>query len=189
MTGGDVTLGGSGTGTVTMSDNFNNRIFGGVATDRLINENNTIQGGGQIITLLTNNGMVDANISGGTMSLSTNSKINNGTFRASNGGTLKVSADVSGGGDLEADGGVITIAGGRNLTTTGSITVNNGGALNLASTSTMTGSDLTMNSTGDIDIDGDVTLSGNVSFEMTNESLWDWTAGSSLQLDGGAGLM
>src|SRR5262249_37478749 len=38
---GNVTL--TGSGTVTMSDNINNRIFGNAAADRLTNVDNTIQ--------------------------------------------------------------------------------------------------------------------------------------------------
>lgn len=59
---GEVSL--TGGGTVTLSNNNGNRIFGLVATDRLINVDNTIQGAGQIgvnTMALTNQGTIIAN--------------------------------------------------------------------------------------------------------------------------------
>ena len=57
----------TGGGSITMSNNTNNRIYGSPATDTLTNDaTNTIQGAGQIGAggnhlSLTNNGTIDAN--------------------------------------------------------------------------------------------------------------------------------
>ncbi len=60
LSGGDVSL--TGAGTVTMSNNINNRILGNAGTERLTNSN-TISGAGQIganSMLLTNQGTIRA---------------------------------------------------------------------------------------------------------------------------------
>jgi hypothetical protein len=89
VAGGDVTL--TGGGTVTLSDSGANQIRG---PHRLINVDNVIQGGGDIglnEMALTNQALIDANVSQ-TLEIDPNTDgvTNTGTLRASGGGTLKL---------------------------------------------------------------------------------------------------
>ena len=101
---GEVTL--TGGGTVTLNGS-NNRISGVASTDRLINVNNTIQGAGNIgdnSMALTNQGTIDANLASSNLYIDLSSAgINDGIFKASNGGTLYVYDDISGTGNWVAD--------------------------------------------------------------------------------------
>ena len=95
---GNTTL--TGGGTVNLVNNFS--IFGGRDNDRLTNANNIIQGAGhlganQIVITNQTNGLVDANLSGQMLTINPNQNglINQGTFRASNGGILELVGDNS----------------------------------------------------------------------------------------------
>lgn len=185
VSGGNVTF--NGTGSIQLNTTNNNRIIGALATDRFINgASHTIQGRGQIISLLTNNGTVDANTGSGIiLSLDTNAKINNGLFRASNAAILDVNTPVSGTGRWEAaSGGKLQID--AVVTTTGNIDVL-GSELEI--NANMSGHNLHMEPSGILDVNGtsQLTLSGSLSFAMTNEAQWDWTATSDLIMTGGVG--
>ncbi|MCX5653835.1 MAG: hypothetical protein NTY65_04195, partial [Planctomycetota bacterium] len=181
MSGGDVTL--SGGGAVVMANNsVYNSILGTVPADRLINADNTIRGAGTISGLLTNRGTVDAT---GVLYLNTYAKINDGTFRASPGGTLMVDIGTSGTGRWEAAGGKIQV-GSVTVSTTGPISVTAGGELELNG-STISGSNLTMDPSGVIDVNSVLALSGNLSFAMTDEAKWDWGTTATLAMNGGGG--
>ncbi|MCP3999373.1 MAG: hypothetical protein GY727_00460, partial [Gammaproteobacteria bacterium] len=119
MTGAsDVSLG--GTGTVTMSNNAQNRIYSD-AGQRLTNEaSHTIEGAGQIgvnQTLLTNKGLIDANQSQGITIDTTNgvgNTVNTGIMQASNGGKLKLNTSdyTNTGGTIQAlDGSLVELSG------------------------------------------------------------------------------
>jgi hypothetical protein len=105
MTGGNVVL--TGGGTVSLSNNFANRIYGATGADRLTNQDNTISGSGQIginQMALTNSGTIVANQSASlTVDLSATGGINTGTMRASGTGTLRIQNSVftNTGGTLE----------------------------------------------------------------------------------------
>ena len=186
---GDVSL--SGGGQVNLTVHGNNIIRGVAATDRLTNVDNTIQGLGQIgqnAMSLTNQGVINANdASGNSLVLDlSGAGINDGIMRASSGGKLDVYDDFSGTGRWEADGGKIQINTGVNVTTTGRIDITKGGELELNNAS-MTGSDLFMDSTGILDINSTVSISGNLSFAMTDETYWGWGTDSILEMTGGVG--
>ena len=180
ISGSDATL--SGGGTISLSNSALNTILGTAGTERLINADNTIRGAGTISALLTNHGTVDAT---GILYLNTYAKINDGTFRASPGGTLMVDIGASGTGRWEAAGGKIQV-GAVTVSTTGPISVTAGGELELNG-STMSGSNLTMDSTGIIDVNSTLALSGNLSFAMTDEAKWDWGTTAGLTMNGGVG--
>ncbi|QNN22838.1 choice-of-anchor D domain-containing protein [Planctomycetales bacterium ZRK34] len=108
---GDVTLTGGGTVQLTQlgAGGASLNDGGGAGQNRLTNVNNTIQGAGQIgqnNMSFTNGvaGLVDANVTGQTILMdpgaspndAMTSFINNGTFRASNGGILTLSGVFSG---------------------------------------------------------------------------------------------
>ena len=99
----------NGTGTIIMSGNGNNRIFGSGGT-LTIGANQTIQGGGSLglnLGTFINNGMIVANNAAGALTVdpdSTGGFTNNGVMRA-NGGTLVLTG--SGGGAFINTNGTI----------------------------------------------------------------------------------
>ena len=150
VSGGDVTL--SGSGTVTLSNTTANHIYGasGAGTERLINFN-TIQGAGQIGLNqmgLVNNGLIVANQSSGLFidptgnTASAPSVTNNGTLRAIGGATLHLIDGAFGNssGVIEAQtGSVVELQ---------SVTIN-GGSLNTAGTGVVrTATSATLNGVG-----------------------------------------
>ena len=118
---GNVTLSG---GSVTMSNNAANLIFGGSTTDTLTNQE-TIQGSGNIGSnrlTLVNSGTILANQSAGLTIQANGGTINTGTIRASL-GTLTFSGTT-----VTNTGGTIT-TNGQNLKVTNSTI--NGGTVNV----------------------------------------------------------
>src|SRR5260370_11650395 len=86
---GNVTLSG---GTVTLSNNFQNYIFGAVTTDILTNQA-TIQGAGQIghgQMGLVNSGTINANASSNLIIDVSSSNFNNKRTSEATGGTLTI---------------------------------------------------------------------------------------------------
>ena len=121
----------TGGGTITLSDNPNNAIFGASAVDceglcypngpaaQLINQDNTIQGAGTIgyVTSplsqrldLINHGLVDANASNPLILNLATASANDGIMQASNGGTL-----IFGSGSIDNTGGTIQALNGNAL--------------------------------------------------------------------------
>ncbi len=102
----------SGGGVVTLSDSPGNNYIqgngqngGGAGTDVLTNVNNTIEGVGTIGGNglgLVNDGTIDANVSGATLSINTGTTVSNGgLLEATAGGILVVHDSVSGTGNIE----------------------------------------------------------------------------------------
>ena len=116
VSGGDVSL--SGGGTVTLSDSVNNLIQGTASADRLINVDQTIQGSG--------------NFGGNTMGLT-----NQGTIIADQPTVLIIdpssSSDVTNTGVPRADGGTLRLSGGAYINTGGTIEAINGSTVQLSS--------------------------------------------------------
>ncbi len=194
----------SGDGTLLLGGLTNNRIFGGVATNELINSStHTIAGGGQLganLLKLSNQGLIDANIAASILIIDPNAAgvINTSTIRASNGGTLRLKDGTftNTGGVIRAlDLSTIELAGTVNiiggiLSTTGSGAIKmtvNGNILHdvtlngllqmnndidsiLKGTITNNGT-VEQNSTGSntqVQLDGNVTLSGTGMWTMSN---------------------
>jgi hypothetical protein len=141
----------TGGGTVLLSDNPNNRIFGaGGTTDTLINVNNTIEGAGQIginngndPLALTNGaaGVIDANAATHSLVIETGGPtvFNDGLMEATNTGGLVIYGDTidqTGGGKMLASGagnvyfevGADILGGTLRGTLGGEFIVTNGGA-------------------------------------------------------------
>ncbi len=123
---GTVTL--SGGGSVTLSDNSQNYIFG-AAGSQLINQDNTISGSGDIgnnAMAFTNHGTVDATSANGNQLLiqtGTAGTTNTATMEASSGGTLQIQNTVTNtGGTIQALAGTGTSAGGTVLLNGSTIT-------------------------------------------------------------------
>ena len=159
-----------GGGTVSLNNNAANRIFVNNSNGLLTNVNNIIQGVGNIGIgrLNVDNqaaGLIDANISGGTLVVQDQGNTTNeGTLRASNGGNLLVlnSTVTQNGGTILATGtsgsnastvqlqnttintgtltstggGVLTTVAGNN-TTLNNVTISKGSTLNVADNSTL----------------------------------------------------
>ena len=122
--GDGVTL--QGGGYLTLSDSHENIIFGTNSATTLTNVDNTISGAGQIgigdgnLTLVNEtHGTIDANISGGTLTLDTGHTItNDGILEATNGGTLQIDDPVSGGGSAIIAGGTLIFEAQSNVNVT-----------------------------------------------------------------------
>jgi len=98
----------SGGGVVELSNNANNRIIGTSVTNRLINQDNTIQGSGQIganLLEITNQSLIQAN-QGVDLTIDPRTElINTGTLRATNGATMNLNTGTytNTGGVIEAE--------------------------------------------------------------------------------------
>jgi hypothetical protein len=119
-----------GGGHLILSDNSQNVIFGVSADATLTNVDNTISGAGQVgfgdgtLTLINEiHGIIEANDADGVLTLYTGHSITNaGLLEASNGATLLIKDDVS--------GGTATITGGTlifNAQSNVNVTFDNGG--------------------------------------------------------------
>ena len=181
---GNVTLSG---GTVTLSNNTQNYIFGQVSTDTLTNKE-TIQGAGQIghgQMTLVNSGTINANSSSGMTIQANGGVTNTGTLEATSGATLALSST-----------GVINNAGGTISANTGTVQVTsstvNGGTITLTGASLLQlntgtihgGSTITNSSTGTIEIaSGTNVLGGTINNSAGGTFKIDNNA--TLELDGG----
>ncbi|HMK70186.1 MAG TPA: hypothetical protein VK442_04360, partial [Xanthobacteraceae bacterium] len=121
--GGDVSLA-SGSQIIENADSPLLTVNGGsLPTLDLDNVNNIISGAGTIgsgdgLLALTNGGIIDADVSGETLTVNTgNAMTNTGTLEASNGGTLLIDDAVnnSGAGTALIEGGIVDFASTTNL--------------------------------------------------------------------------
>jgi len=143
LTGGDSTLfiGSNvtlqGGGTVTLSTGS---FLAGASGFTLTNVNNTIQGAGTIGDsglALSNEATIDANVSGGTLTLyGLTQATNTNLLEATNNGTLQISTTVdNAGGTIMANGGTVNLAGVGSLAAIiqGGTLTNVGGTLGVSS--------------------------------------------------------
>ena len=172
---GNVTLSG---GTVTMSNNANNFIFGGTTTDTLTNQE-TIQGSGNIGNgrmTLVNSGTITANQSAGLTIQPNGGTINTGTINATLGTlTLLNTTVTNSGGTISTNGQTLKVS---NSTINGGTVTLTGAALLQLSTATIQSGTLNNSATGLIEA---------VSF--TNNTLGGTIsnpAGGVIQIDNGA---
>jgi len=185
---GNVTLSG---GSVTMSNNANNYIFGQAQNDTLTNQE-TIQGAGQIgdgRMTLVNSGTINANQSAGITIDANEGVTNTGTLEATSGATLTLSSTGTvnnAGGTISANNSILTVnssvINGGNVTLTGSSTLN-------LNSSTIHGGTITNSSTGTIDVaSGTVVLGGTINnsaggtFEISNNAFLNLEGGNYAQL-------
>lgn len=174
---GGVTLSG---GTVTLSNNPANYIFGQATGDTLTNQE-TIQGAGHIgdgQMTLVNSGTIDANQSGGLTIGANGGTTNTGTIEAGSGATLAFSGTTvaNAGGKISASGSTLQIT--NSVINGGSITLTGTSNLQLSAGTIHGGSTLSNSSTGTIEALGftNNTLGGTI----TNP------AGGLLKIDNGA---
>src|SRR5208282_2578280 len=97
----------SGGGTINLN-NANSFIRGNGGTETLVNQDNLIQGQGQFypLGLFNNQATVDANVSGGTITIQATTTTNTGTLEATAGGTLEIlnSSATNTNGTISTDG-------------------------------------------------------------------------------------
>jgi hypothetical protein len=185
---GNTTL--SGGGTLTLSNNIQNYIFGAATADTLTNQS-TIQGAGQIghgQMTLVNSGTINANQSAGMVIQANGGVTNTGTIKAT-GGTLEFLSTTTNntGGTISANANTLqlvnsTINGGA-VTLTGAATLQmNSGTIHGSST-------LTNSATGTIEaLAGTNTLGGTVNnsaggtFKIDNGAVMNLEAGTYSQL-------
>ncbi len=169
---GNVTLSG---GTVTMSNNVNNFIFGLVTADTLTNKE-TISGAGQIGNgkmTLVNSGTINSNHSANTGTLQlTSSTINGGAVTLTGASALKLnSATIHGGstltnsatGTIEVASGTNVLGGTINNSTGGTFKIDNNAILDLEGGTYSQLGTVQLNSSGnftELVLEGNVTLSG-----------------------------
>jgi hypothetical protein len=133
ITGGNVTL--TGGGTVVMSGNA---VLGESSSGLTLNNvNNLIQGTGELgqngMSLINQGaGVVNANVSGGTLLLDGGGLVtNHGLMEATNGGILEIINNLNNaGGTVTADGGLVLVNG-ATVTNTGTVNIRPSGALNV----------------------------------------------------------
>ena len=117
-----------GTGTVVLGAAGNNRVgLDGSNAELTIGPNVTIRGAagsiGQGVYVggggrtIVNNGVIAADVAGGTLTIDQAPLTNNGTLRAANGGTLVLNSSVAGGatGQIEAGAGSVVLQNGVTL--------------------------------------------------------------------------
>jgi len=149
VSGGDVTL--NGGGTVTLSYSTRDVIQGVTSSDRLTNVDNTIQGAGRIgqnKMALTNRGTIHANQSNQlTVDVTGTAFDNEGTLRASGSGGLRLNdTTFTNTGTVEAVGSTVTAA--DTYTQTAGRTTLDGGTLDTGNANFLGG---TLTGSGTID--------------------------------------
>ena len=158
----------SGTGSVVLGYYAElNTSNSGVLTQAA---GHTISGDGQINAALINQGLVNANVNGQTLSLATNPMSNVGTMEATAGGVLGISTTVNyaGGTILATSGGIVQVGsggvinGGTVLANGGIAQINDGIIINGTLTSTGTSN---FQATGNGNLNG-VTISNGSQFNI-----------------------
>ena len=184
----------TGGGTVNLINNFS--VIGGVDNHRLTNANNIIQGAGhlganQIVMTNQANGLVDANFTGQTLTINPNPNglINEGTFRASNGGILELVGEGSFSGQFTNTGATISALDGSEVRLNmlvnivgGTLSTEGTGAIHNASSAAL----INLTNTGNFigNNDSGTTLMGTV----TNTGSMTLLSNSVIALQGGAVL-
>jgi fibronectin-binding autotransporter adhesin len=197
----------TGAGSVVMSDSGNNRIYDVLATDKLVNVNNTISGSGQlgIGTLTLDNqaaGVINSNGTTG-LTIDLTAFTNEGLVEDTNTGSLGIIyTDVVNTGTIEATGvgsavnlaGNSVITGGTLLTTLGGVIQTTGYASLDGSTSTgvitiAAGSDVNVTGSNTLYLDGSIVNHGTLSLN-TNGYNSDLIANSAtVTLSGGGAVI
>ena len=170
LTGSGATFNLTGAGTVSLGA-ANTVLEGSFGNENLVNQGNTVQGQGAIefLASFNNQATVNANVSGGTLSINSNNNVTNtGTLQATGGGTLFINSST-----VNNAGG--TINAGSSSTVTFSGATINGGNLSSASggviqgvfTDTLNGVTITSGTTyflnnNSTSLTGDLTNKGTV---------------------------
>jgi fibronectin-binding autotransporter adhesin len=187
----------SGGGKVTMSNDGSNTIDTNTAGTTLTNMNNTISGvgniGGGSGLNIVNQGTINANVSGGTLTIepyngTVGTTTNTGTMEASNGGILLIEDAVTNTGGVilaTGTGSQVTLYGATIIG--GTLTSSSGGAFYaqndplLNGVTISTGSSIDIQSGQTLTLEGTITNKGTINVESTSY-------GSTLYIDGNVTL-
>ncbi|MGD0461038.1 MAG: PEP-CTERM sorting domain-containing protein [Tepidisphaeraceae bacterium] len=168
----------SGSGSITLDDGGTSAVLAGAFTQ---SSGHTINGLGTVTAALTNNGTVNANVSGNTLSLQTNNMTNNNLMEATSGANLSVSAitiSQGGAGEISAVGANSTVDLSSATVTGGTLTSSSGGIIQTVSGTSTVGSltnsatfNITDNTnldvTGNLTDNGVITVNSNQSYAST----------------------
>ena len=186
FTPGDQTLGGTGEVVLT-GTGLNSRLVAGQngAMTLTIGADIEVHGKGSISqssgSSVINNGTISADVSGQTLSITTNGFTNNGTAEAINGGILNIDSVAwsSAAGTLNVDNSTLELDGSFTTAGIGTFT-RTGGTVNLTGTLDNTGDTLTLDATtGSWRLVGGTVLGGTVEF-ADGESLMMTNNGNSM---------
>jgi hypothetical protein len=185
---GNVTL--SGSGTVTLTNNVNNYIFGAATADTLTNQE-TIQGAGHIgngSMTLVNSGTINANQSAGMTLQVSGGVTNTGTIEATGGTLTFISTTITNtGGTISANGNILNLT--SSTINGGAVTLTGAATLQLVNGTIHGGSSLTNSATGTIEVmsstntlGGTINNSAGGTFKIDNAAVLDLEAGTYSQL-------
>jgi hypothetical protein len=187
----------TGGGTITLSDNPGNRIYGAVGTDVLDNVNNLIEGAGQLGAgqlTLQNHGTIDATGTNALVLSTGSTMVNQALMEATGPGGLIIQAVVndSSGGTLLTAGGNIYLQGADIIG--GRLSNSTGGAVTVQSynSATLDGSGQLLTNAGTVAINNQGTLSllgiiansGTIALQSTNQTTDLIIAGSKVTVSG-----
>ena len=201
----------NGLNIYTTNDNL---IIGG--SGKLIGFGNVFESGSG--SILTNNGLINANVSGKALTQTNSNFVNSGTAEATNGATLALNNTLTNSGKLIADGvgSTLTLAGtlasnaGNTISATNggqvlvngvalsgtlngvgatSLIFNNSGNNGLTNTTANINLDLATNANAFLRIQGTNTVNGTISFGTTSNGLNIYTTGDNLIIGGGSKLI
>ncbi len=193
INGGTVTL--SGGGAVNLTDP-SAEIRGNYGNETVVNTNNTIAGEGYIYALRSfqNQGIVNANVSGGTLEIDGVTTTNSATLEATSGGTLNIYNTTvnNAGGTISTDGTSTvlitssTINGG-NLTSASGSAIQGVGNVYLNGVTLTTGSTYSVNGGQNTFLTADLVNKGTVNVGVLGNSatLWADNNGGTINLSGG----
>ena len=187
----------SGTGTILLGNNANNRIYGASATDTLSNSTNLIEGAGQLgagqLTFVNGaSGTVDANQSNAlVLNTGTITVSNAGLLEATAGATLDIQSSVTdtSTGKITAAGGTVELQSGA-VVQGGTLSTSAGGAIAIAYNQSATLSGLAnkgsvqVNDYGTLSLLGTIANTGSIALQSTNDATYLIAAGSSVSLTG-----
>lgn len=187
----------SGGGVIELSNNTGNRIYGATAASLLTNTNNTIRGSGQIGVgqlAFTNQGTVEANLSGATLTIdpAASAFVNTGTYRAVNGGVLVLNT-----GSFNNNTGTIQTQTGSTVRLSGGTTVTQGildvgpsaalqlagGSFNNGSLTTAAGSTITTTA-GSNTLGGTLNLVSGANLSLNNATNLSLLSSGTYTIDG-----
>ncbi|MDB4473730.1 PEP-CTERM sorting domain-containing protein [Opitutaceae bacterium] len=187
----------TGSGVISLSQNTNNRIYGTAAASHLTNTNNTIRGSGQLGVgqlTFTNQGTVEANLNGATLTVDPASTafINTGNYRAVNGGVLVLNSGSfnNTSGTIQAQTNSTVRLSGSTAVTHGTLDVGPNATLQLAGGSfdsgnltTSTGSTIESTS-GNNTLGGTLNLNPGANLNVKNASTLSLKTGGTYTIDG-----
>ncbi|MGD0770351.1 MAG: PEP-CTERM sorting domain-containing protein [Tepidisphaeraceae bacterium] len=182
----------SGSGTITLDNSSTSAVLGGTLTQ---SSGHTVNGYGTIAAALTNNGTVNANVNGQTLTLTTGPMANNNLIEVTGTALLNIgSVTITQGtnGQISAAGGTVTLTGGATITG-GKLLSSSGGIIQTASGTTNTIGGLTTSATLNVGGNSDLNVSSNIvnngTITLNNNQYYSSTLSASGAITGTGSLV